>query len=204
MIARESIKKLMPRDMVIKFAILLAILMPIAFFSKQAFISILIYWAFVLFMEVMERILIEKLSNRREVKQTLDLEIGKTDVKTDYILKQIFVALSVSNEKYLLNMRMLVDTGFTGDLSLPSSIIKKLGLTPQKNKITVITSIGRKDCPYYVTDLKLSHKVLKNITVIESQSDEENYGIIGLRIISQGELNVKKDGSDYNYSFKLN
>jgi len=40
---RDSIRKLMPKDMVIKFAILLIILMPIAFFSKQAFISILIY-----------------------------------------------------------------------------------------------------------------------------------------------------------------
>jgi len=155
-------------------------------------------------MEVMERILIEKLSNRREVKQTLDLEIGKTDVKTDYILKQIFVALSVSNERYLLNMRMLVDTGFTGDLSLPPSITKKLGLKPQKDKITIISSTGKKDCTYYVTDLKLSHKTLKNITVIESQTEEESYGIIGLRIISQGELTVKKDGRDYNYSFKLN
>lgn len=146
----------------------------------------------------------DKILVRRYADHTFDVAIGITKIKSDVLLNQIFTTVVFSTNDLLMNVPMLIDTGSDRGLVLDSDIVKKLKLidTGLEAHVTSITGDPTtKKC--YKTNLKIGEKLFKNILVIESNSNDVHYkGIIGMDIISNCELIIKKENGKFTYSFK--
>lgn len=180
------------------------VLLIIALFVPENTIAIASFYLFIVVLFDASQLIVDKILVRRYADHTLDVNLGIIKIESDVLLNQLFTTVVFSTNDLLMNVPMLIDTGSDRGLVLDKSICEKLKLvdTGLEAHVTSITGYPTtKKC--YKTNLKIGEKLFKDILVIQSDSNDVHYkGIIGMDIISNCELIIKKENSKFTYSFK--
>lgn len=102
-----------------------------------------------------------------------------------------------------IQIQCLIDTGFTGWLSIDENIERQLGLIPIGcAEGTSFTSTFTANA--YKIDFRIGSSSFQNITLVASKYPANSYqGVIGMQLISQGKLGIEKIGDKYSYSFTI-
>ena len=92
----------------------------------------------------------------------------------------------------LHRFQCILDTGFDGDIALPSATIVRLGLVPSGSRVTILGNDARVLMQTYV-GTALWHGTQVTVTVL--QTERESY--IGMALLENSTLSVQVwDGGD--------
>jgi predicted aspartyl protease len=123
----------------------------------------------------------------------------------DQPIKRMCCPVRIKTKDSEVEIWCLIDTGFTGWISVSRTIGDKLGLE-SKGQAEIITSLSKGTADTYYTDVKIGNKEFKNVQVFSHTYLTENeyeQGVIGIQFLSHGKLLIEKEKEKFTYSLKM-
>jgi len=110
------------------------------------------------------------------------------------------------NDGYSFNLtetwkaRAMVDTGAT-NCAITNRMMKRMGLIPQ-DETTISHAMGRSKTPYYIFDVVFPfEKEFEDLKVVEIADLNDCDFIIGMNILSQGDMAITSENGKLCFSF---
>ncbi len=123
--------------------------------------------------------------------------IRGTVIEDDGGRLEAWVEISVADSSGNLHtLQAVVDTGFTGCLTLPTDFLERLGLRSVATLPTSLADGSENDYRYYNGDI-LWHDRLHRISIIALDADPDPDPLIGTQLLTGCRLTVEfRDGGD--------
>lgn len=124
----------------------------------------------------------------------------------DAPIRKMYFPVEISNGEKKKTVHCLIDTGATGGLHIQKNIADELGLAVTGSG-KCLSLAHEVEINYHRANLKLGNTHFNNIEIESTakilSSNEYEQGIIGMDIISHGNLLIKRQDEKFHYQFEI-
>lgn len=121
-------------------------------------------------------------------------------------LRKLYFPVQAEANGRMINFVCLIDTGSTSTLHISKKIADELQLKSE-GEVSITALASKEIGNIHHANIKLGGITFKNVQITSTQKElsdnEYEQGIIGMQLISYGQLKIEKVNNKFHYSFQI-